>query len=191
MSVDKYTKEELKEMALIDVAYEIMNGGKTPYAFNELMNEVAKLVELTEEEVNEKIAQFYTDVNIDGRFLSLGDNRWGLRLWYPVDKSEEDVVTVTKPKKKKAKKAADDDFDDFDSIDEEDDFDDFDADLDDEELLDEDDDLDEDEDDDLLDDDLSESEDFDEEIEDDYDELDEEDEEDEDDEFDEDEDEDK
>ncbi|HEO8419294.1 DNA-directed RNA polymerase subunit delta [Niallia sp. Marseille-Q9988] len=191
MSVDKYTKEELKEMALIDVAYEIMNGGKTPYAFNELMNEVAKLVELTEEEVNEKIAQFYTDVNIDGRFLSLGDNRWGLRLWYPVDKSEEDVVTVTKPKKKKAKKAADDDFDDFDSIDEEDDFDDFDADLDDEELLDEDDDLDEDEDDDLLDDDLSESEDFDEEIEEDYDELDEEDEEDEDDEFDEDEDEDK
>lgn len=191
MSVDKYTKEELKEMALIDVAYEIMNGGKTPYAFNELMNEVAKLVDLTEEEVNEKIAQFYTDVNIDGRFLSLGDNRWGLRLWYPVDKSEEDVVTVTKPKKKKAKKAADDDFDDFDSIDEEDDFDDFDADLDDEELLDEDDDLDEDEDDDLLDDDLSESEDFDEEIEEDYDELDEEDEDDEDDEFDEDEDEDK
>ncbi|MEK5382602.1 DNA-directed RNA polymerase subunit delta [Niallia sp. FSL W8-0635] len=191
MSVDKYTKEELKEMALIDVAYEIMNGGKTPYAFNELMNEVAKLVELTEEEVNEKIAQFYTDVNIDGRFLSLGDNRWGLRLWYPVDKSEEDVVTVTKPKKKKAKKAADDDFDDFDSIDEdEDDFDDFDADLDDEELLDEDDDLDEDEDDDLLDDDLSESEDFDEEIEEDYDELDEEEDE-EDEEFDEDEDEDK
>ena len=109
MSVDKYTKEELKEMSLIDVAYEIMNGGKTPYAFNELMNEVAKLVGLSEEEVNEKIAQFYTDVNIDGRFLSLGDNRWGLRLWYPVDKSEEDVVTVTKPKKKKAKKAADSD----------------------------------------------------------------------------------
>lgn len=189
MSVDKYTKEELKEMSLIDVAHEIMNGGKTPYAFNELMDEVAKLVGLSEEEVNEKIAQLYTDVNIDGRFLSLGDNRWGLRLWYPVDKSEEDVVTVTKPKKKKAKKAVDDDFDDFDSLDEDDDFDDFDADLDDEELLDEDEDLDE-EDDDLLDDDLSEEDDdFDEDYEIDDDELDEDDEE-EDDEFD-DEDEDK
>lgn len=189
MSIDKYTKEELKEMALIDVAHEIMNGGKTPYAFNELMNEVAKLVELSEEEVNEKIAQFYTDVNIDGRFISLGDNRWGLRLWYPVDKSEEDVVTVTKPKKKKAKKVVDDDFDDFDSLDEdEDDFDDFDADLEDEELLDEDED--EDEDDDLLDDDLSENEDFDEEIDEDFEEDEDELEED-DDEFDEDEDEDK
>ena len=171
MSIDKYTKEQLKEMSLIDVAYEVMNGGKDPYAFNQLMNEVAQLVGLTEEEVNEKIAQFYTDVNIDGRFLSLGDNRWGLRSWYPVDKSEEDVVTVTKPKKKKAKKAVDDDFDDFDSLDEEDDdFDDFDADLDDEELLDEDDDLDEDEDDDLLDDDLSEDdEDFEEDLDEDYD----------------------
>ncbi|MCB5236299.1 DNA-directed RNA polymerase subunit delta [Niallia alba] len=193
MSVDKYTKEELKEMSLIDVAYEIMNGGKTPYAFNELMNEVAKLVGLSEEEVNEKIAQFYTDVNIDGRFLSLGDNRWGLRLWYPVDKSEEDVVTVTKPKKKKAKKAVDDDFDDFDSLEEDDDdFDDFDADLDDEELLDEDDDLDEEGDDDLLDDDLSEEdEDFDEDLEEEYEIEDEEEEEDEDDEFEDDEDEDK
>ncbi|MCM3364132.1 MULTISPECIES: DNA-directed RNA polymerase subunit delta [Bacillaceae] len=191
MSVDKYTKEELKEMALIDVAYEIMNGGKTPYAFNELMNEVAKLVGLSEEEVNERIAQFYTDVNIDGRFLSLGDNRWGLRLWYPVDKSEEDVVTVTKPKKKKSKKAVAEDFDDFDSLDEdEDEFDDFDADLDDEELLDEDDDDLDEEDDDLLDDDLSEDEDFDEEIEEDYDDLDEEDEE-EDDEFEDEEDENK
>ncbi|MGO5012632.1 DNA-directed RNA polymerase subunit delta [Niallia sp. Sow4_A1] len=189
MSVDKYTKEELKEMALIDVAYEIMNGGKTPYAFNELMNEVAKLVGLSEEEVNERIAQFYTDVNIDGRFLSLGDNRWGLRLWYPVDKSEEDVVTVTKPKKKKSKKAVAEDFDDFDSLDE-DEFDDFDADLDDEELLDEDDDDLDEEDDDLLDDDLSEDEDFDEEIEEDYDDLDEEDEE-EDDEFEDEEDENK
>lgn len=190
MSVDKYTKEELKEMSLIDVAYEIMNGGKTPYAFNELMNEVAKLVGLSEEEVNEKIAQFYTDVNIDGRFLSLGDNRWGLRLWYPVDKSEEDVVTVTKPKKKKAKKAVDDDFDDFDSLEEDDDdFDDFDADLDDEELLDEDDDLDEEGDDDLLDDDLSEEdEDFDEDLEEEYEIEDEEEEEDEDDEFEDDED---
>ncbi|MED3840086.1 DNA-directed RNA polymerase subunit delta [Niallia circulans] len=120
MSVDKYTQEELKEMSLIDVAHEIMNGGKTPYAFNELMDEVAKLVGLSEEEVNEKIAQLYTDVNIDGRFLSLGDNRWGLRLWYPVDKSEEDVVTVTKPKKKKAKKAVDDDFDEDYEIDDDD-----------------------------------------------------------------------
>ena len=158
MSVEKYTSEELKEMSLIEVAFEVMNGGKTPYTFNEIMKEVARLLELSDEEVNEKIAQFYTDINIDGRFLSLGDNRWGLRTWYPVDKSEEDIVTVTKPKKKKAKKVAEEDFDDFDDVEDED-FDDFDEDLDDEDLLDDDEDvleedLDEDDDEDDFEEDL-------------------------------------
>ncbi|KAB7671863.1 DNA-directed RNA polymerase subunit delta [Bacillus sp. B1-b2] len=155
MSIEQYTKEELQEMFLIEVAYEILNGGKTPYSFHEILAEVSRILELSDEEVHAKMAQFYTDINIDGRFLSLGDNRWGLRTWYPVDKSEEDVVTVTKPKKKKSKKAVEDDFDDFDDADE--DFEDFEEDLDDEDLLDEDEDLDEE--DDLLDDDLAEDED--------------------------------
>ncbi|TRZ36675.1 DNA-directed RNA polymerase subunit delta [Niallia circulans] len=145
MSVDKFTKEELNEMSLIEIAYELLNGAKTPYSFNEIVKEVSRLVDLSEDQINDRLAQFYTDINIDGRFLSLGDNRWGLRTWYPVDKSEEDVVTVTKPKKKKAKKAAEDDFDDYDDSVEED-----------YEEFDEDDDV-EDEDD-LLDDDLADDE---------------------------------
>lgn len=149
MSVDKFTKEELNEMSLIEIAYELLNGAKTPYSFNEIVKEVSRLVDLSEDQINDRLAQFYTDINIDGRFLSLGDNRWGLRTWYPVDKSEEDVVTVTKPKKKKAKKAAEDDFDDYDDSVEED-YEEFD-----------DDDLDDDveDEDDLLDDDLTEDDD--------------------------------
>ncbi|PKG22589.1 DNA-directed RNA polymerase subunit delta [Niallia nealsonii] len=154
MSVEKYTMKELKEMSLIEVAYELLNGAKTPYSFHEIVSEVTKLLDLADAEVDNKIAQFYTDINIDGRFLSLGDNRWGLRTWYPVDKSEEDVVTVTKPKKKKSKKASDDDFDDFDLIDEEDVYDDFDEESEEDDDLLEDDDEEEEEDDDLLDDDL-------------------------------------
>lgn len=154
MSVDKFTKEELNEMSLIEIAYELLNGAKTPYSFNEIVKEVSRLVDLSEDQINDRLAQFYTDINIDGRFLSLGDNRWGLRTWYPVDKSEEDVVTVTKPKKKKAKKATEDDFDDYDDSVEED-YEEFD----DDDLEDDDDVEDED---DLLDDDLTEDEDEDE-----------------------------
>jgi DNA-directed RNA polymerase subunit delta len=127
LSLELYSKEQLKEMSLIEIAYESLKNSKQAVSFNELLNEIAAALELSEEEVRARIAQFYTDLNIDGRFLALGDNRWGLRVWYPVDTVEEEVVTTVKPKKKKAKKAVnqdDVDFEDFEDVDE--DFDDFD-----------------------------------------------------------------
>ncbi|SDN01598.1 DNA-directed RNA polymerase subunit delta [Bacillus sp. OK048] len=145
MSLQSFSKEELHELSLIELAYEYLKHSKQPIAFNDLIKEIAASTELKEEQIRSRIGQFYTDINIDGRFLSLGDNRWGLRVWYPVDTAEEEVVTVIKPKKKKAKKVVDEDFDDVDEIDE--DFDDIDDFVDEDDLLDED-----DEDDDLLDD---------------------------------------
>ncbi|MEH7180710.1 DNA-directed RNA polymerase subunit delta [Neobacillus vireti] len=147
MSLQGYSKEQLKEFSLIELAYEYLKNSKQPISFNDLIKVIAAETELSEDSIRSRIAQFYTDINIDGRFLSLGDNRWGLRVWYPVDTAEEEVVTVIKPKKKKAKKVVEDDFDDIDEIDEdfEDELDDF---VDEDDLLDED----EDEDDDLLDD---------------------------------------
>ncbi len=154
MSLEQFSKEQLQEMSLIEVAYELLKSKKEPMAFNDIMDEVAKLLDLSEEQVKSKIAQFYTDLNIDGHFIGLGDNRWGLRSWYPVDQYEEEVVTVIKPKKKKGKKKVDDDdldLEDYDELDEEDieyddldGFDDDDLTEDDDDLLEDDDDLDED-----------------------------------------------
>lgn len=174
MSLQGYSKEQLKELSLIEMAYEFLKNSKQPISFHDLIKEIAAATQLTEDQIRSRIAQFYTDINIDGRFLSLGDNRWGLRVWYPVDTQEEEVVTVIKPKKKKAKKVVDEDeIEDFDDIDEDydelDDFADEDDLLDDEEddLLDDLDDVDDlDDDDDVIDDDdefdLDEEEDLDE-----------------------------
>ncbi|MEH7883265.1 DNA-directed RNA polymerase subunit delta [Bacillus sp. JJ1609] len=144
MSLKQYSKEELQEMSLIEAAFELLKEKKQAVTFNELMNEIAKVLELSEAEATEKMVQFYTDLNIDGRFMSQGESRWGLRVWYPVDQMEEDNVTTVKPKKKKSKKAVDeDDIEDFDEIDEDeldyDDIDEFDEDDEDDDLLDDDD----------------------------------------------------
>jgi DNA-directed RNA polymerase subunit delta len=155
LSLNQYSKEQLQEMSFIEIAYDLLVENKQAIPFNEIMDVIIKALNLSEKEVKSRIAQFYTDMNIDGRFLALGDNRWGLRVWYPVDHVEEEVVPVVKPKKKKAKKAKDED--DFDEVEEElgfDDIDEFE-----EEILDEDDSFDEDDldvedDDDLIDDDL-------------------------------------
>jgi DNA-directed RNA polymerase subunit delta len=161
LSLAQYSKEELQELSLIEMAHEYLKNSKQPIAFNELINEITNAVGMSQEEIRSRLAQFYTDMNIDGRFLSLGENRWGLRVWYPVDTAEEEVVTVVKPKKKKAKKVVEEDeIEDFDEIDEEeyDELDDF---ADEDDLLDDDDDLDIDEDEDLdLDEDVIEEDEF-------------------------------
>jgi len=162
LSLNQYSMDELKETSWIEIAFELLQEKKQAVSFEELVTEVIDLLKLNKNEVSEKMVQFYTDLNLDGRFLGIGDNRWGLRVWYPVDQAEEDTVTPIKPRKKKAKKAADDEIDGFDEIEEEDVFDDFDEEEDDD-LLDDDDDFDDDddeeEDDDFDDDDLIEDED--------------------------------
>ncbi len=165
LSLKQFSKEQVSEMSLIELAYELLLEKNQPLFFNDLVDEIVAIKGSSKEDVVARIAQFYTDLNIDGRFISLGDNRWGLKNWYPVDQAEEEVVhTVKAKKKKKAKKAAILD-EGFDVIDEEDedfeedidelevDFDDTDDEEDEDLLLDEDE-LDEDleEDKDLLDD---------------------------------------
>jgi DNA-directed RNA polymerase subunit delta len=121
LSLDQFTKEQLADMALIDMAYEIIDKNKQAVPFKVILDEILSMKGLTEKDVRARIAQFYTELNIDGRFLCLGDNLWGLRSWYPVDQAEEDTITQIKPKKKKAKKVKDeDDLEDFDDLDDDD-----------------------------------------------------------------------
>ena len=148
----QYSKEELSEMSLIEIAYEIMLDKKKAIPFSEIIEELKKLLGHSDEVIKSRIAQFYTDLNIDGRFLSLGENQWGLRIWYPVDQVVEEIVNPVKAKKKKKakKKVVEEDLD-FDDDDEdefdEDGFDKVEDLIDDVDL--DDDDLDEDDDDDL------------------------------------------
>ncbi|MCD7034699.1 DNA-directed RNA polymerase subunit delta [Metabacillus sp. GX 13764] len=126
MSLKKYSPEQVKEIAMVELAYELLEEKKQPLTFKDIFDELVGKQGYTKEQAADRIAQFYTDLNIDGRFIALQDGYWGLRKWYPYDQIEEDIATtVVKPKKKKGKKASDDDLDTegFDDTDD-DDFDD-------------------------------------------------------------------
>ncbi|WMT29442.1 DNA-directed RNA polymerase subunit delta [Bacillus aerius] len=157
MSLKEYSQEQLKQMSLVELAYEIFRDSKTPVTFSELIDEIVRLQGIQKSDLDDRLAQFYTDLNIDGRFISLGDQRWGLRSWYPVDQIEEEVqpAVKTKAKKKKTKAAVvEEDFDDIEEEEENDELeedldlveDDEDLDLDDEEIDEEIEDFDEDDD---------------------------------------------
>ncbi|TDL79082.1 DNA-directed RNA polymerase subunit delta [Peribacillus frigoritolerans] len=149
MSISQYSKDQLKELSMVEVAYDLMTDKKQPYLFKDLVKEISQIIGLTQSQVEDKISQFYTDLNIDGRYICVGENTWGLRSWYPYEQIEEEVVPVAKPKKKKAKKAVVEELEleDFDEVDEEeleyDDIEEYEDDTDDD-LDDDDDDLDDD-----------------------------------------------
>lgn len=179
MSLKELAPEVLQEMSMIEMAYKILNGNKQAVSFQEIWDEIVEVTGMSEGEARARIAQFYTDLNIDGRFIALGENRWGLRAWYPVDQIEDDAVSPAKTKakkKKKSKKVVDEeDFDNYDEDDEEEleyedldevleeedeDPEDADDDFDEEDEEDEDEDLDELDDDDIFDDEELDDEEF-------------------------------
>lgn len=165
--LNTYTKEQVVEMSMVEIAFEILKNEKQPVQFYDLVKQIAEIKGLSKEAVENRIAYFYTDMNIDGRFVSLGDNKWGLKTWYPVESSEEELGATNKPTKRK--KASEDDYDFEEDFDDED-FDELEVE---DEFVDEDDDLADDDDDDEDEEELDfdeEDEDFEEEDEEDLDE---------------------
>lgn len=144
---------------MIELAFVILESKKQATSFKEIVKEMTGSLGYSQEELTSRLSQFYTDLNIDGRFICMGENTWGLRAWYPYEQIDEEVLPQPKPKKKRKKEEADDPIvleDDFDDLDEEldelDDIDDVDEEEDDfvedeeiDEIFDEDDDVEEDE----------------------------------------------
>ncbi|SES03001.1 DNA-directed RNA polymerase subunit delta [Psychrobacillus sp. OK032] len=113
MNFREMTTAQLTEESLIDIGYAILEDKKNALTLTDLFDEIQQLNGFTDEEMAARKPQFYTDMNIDGRFLAIAENQWGLREWYPVEQIEEETAPTVKVRKKKTK-AADDDLDDLD-----------------------------------------------------------------------------
>ncbi len=62
------------KQSMTDIAYDILSGKKRPVLFAKLWEEVSSTYGAS----NDKIAQFYSDLTLDSRFVSLKDNKWDL-----------------------------------------------------------------------------------------------------------------
>lgn len=133
LELEKFKDANKDELSMIEVAHEILHQRGETMAFADLTNEIQVYLGKSDEEIRDRLAQFYTDLNIDGSFISLGDNVWGLRSWYPYDSIDEALVhgedeeDEERPRKKRKKVNAfladvsdDDDVIDYDDDDPED-----------------------------------------------------------------------
>lgn len=121
LELKQFKGDRIDELAMIDVAKAVLEEKGEVMDFKDILLEVSNFIEINEEEMNKRMPQFYTDINVDGEFISLGDNTWGLRTWYPVDSINE-VLTHENDEADIIPQISPDGFDDYDDVALEDEF---------------------------------------------------------------------
>ncbi|WP_375535862.1 DNA-directed RNA polymerase subunit delta [Alteribacillus sp. HJP-4] len=112
MSISDFKQEQIEEMSAVELALILLGDEKKPYDYQQLIERITKMKKFTKAERDSRTTKLFTAMNLDGRFVHLGQNHWGLREWYPLDQSDDDLSTTVK-KPKKRKKAYDDYDEDF------------------------------------------------------------------------------
>ncbi len=107
---DNLAKEKVRETAMVDLAYDLLQEKGEAMLYKDIMAKVSKVKGFTKEETESYIAQLYTEINIDGRFVCVGRNLWGIRAWYPTEQATDSAIAAN---------VKDDDYDDFDEVEEE------------------------------------------------------------------------
>ncbi|MGT2926574.1 DNA-directed RNA polymerase subunit delta [Streptococcus cuniculipharyngis] len=108
MELEVFAGQEKSELSLIEVARAILEsrGRHKEMYFSDLVNEVQSYLGKSDADIREALPDFYTELNTDGSFIPLGENKWGLRSWYAIDEIDEEIITLEDedegaPKRKK------------------------------------------------------------------------------------------
>lgn len=108
MELDVFAGQEKSELSMIEVARAILElrGRDKEMYFSDLVNEIQTYLGKSDLEIREALPYFYSDLNTDGSFIPLGENKWGLRSWYAIDEIDEEIITLEEddegaPKRKK------------------------------------------------------------------------------------------
>ncbi|MBQ1495755.1 MAG: DNA-directed RNA polymerase subunit delta [Bacilli bacterium] len=97
MSIRKMSIEELELMSYTDIAFELISEDKKQYNTPQLFKEVCNLLGLSDEEFASKIADFFTALTTDGRFIFIDSSYWDLKenhvVKVVIDNGDEDDIS--------------------------------------------------------------------------------------------------
>jgi DNA-directed RNA polymerase delta subunit len=119
-------KEELELLSNKDIAELILQNSKRTLNTADLFKKIMKLLELPDSVFEAKIADFYTSLATDKRFILLDNGKWDLRANHTSDKvikiaTEEDEEEEEDEEVSEEDEDSDDDDDTEDSYDDKDD----------------------------------------------------------------------
>lgn len=101
MNLNKMTKEELETLSFTDMAEMILKEQK---ALNTktIFEQICKLLGYSDEDLEEKIGDFYTSLTTDKRFIFLENGNWDLRCNHSIkieldDEDEDEIEEEIEP----------------------------------------------------------------------------------------------
>ena len=121
----KMKKEELELLSNKDIAELILQNSKRTLNTADLFRKIMKLLELQDSLFESKIADFYTSLATDKRFILLDNGKWDLRVNHTSDKvikvsADEDEDEEEESEEEKEEESAEDELEE-DSFDDKDD----------------------------------------------------------------------
>ena len=126
MSLKSMKKEELELLSNKDIAYMIIEESKKKLNTADLFKKIMKLLDLPESTFDKKIADFYTALSTDKRFILLDNGKWDLRSNHTSDKivkiadeddEDEDEESDEEEQELEDEEIEEDNFDDTDESD--------------------------------------------------------------------------
>jgi len=79
------------EKSLLELAYKFLEKKDSPVAFNDIWAFVKEEANISEEEAKKAASRFFTNLLLDGRFVTAGDNVWDLRSRQKFDDIMKDI----------------------------------------------------------------------------------------------------
>lgn len=125
MKLSKMTKEELEQLSYTNIAKLYLEENKTTMNTADLFRQVCTLLELSENEYQAKIADFFQSLTTSKEFILLADGKWDLKSNHKVkidmdelyeDKDDEEEFDDTLEDEEPAEE------DEFNSIDDEEEY---------------------------------------------------------------------
>lgn len=90
MTISKMKKEDLELLSNKDITYMLIKEAKKPLSTADLFKQIIKLLDLPESTFENKIADYYTALSTDKRFVLLSDGTWDLREHHTSDSLKTD-----------------------------------------------------------------------------------------------------
>lgn len=119
MSISKMSKEELELLSTKDITNLILEESKTSINTADLFKKIIKLLDLPANTFETKIADYYTALSTDKRFILLSDGTWDLKNRHTSDKmvkvtdeEDDDEEAVEKDESEESEEPEEDNYDD-------------------------------------------------------------------------------